>query len=331
MDRYRLKFLIPPHFVDFDLLQPMGPKNRGGGTALKYARVQEAAAPHFKCDRVGSTDDVDPGDIVFADWMWFCVTEDDTQPIDRVKHFLEMPNIKIVYGSEFCVVKMPFKLIQEIVDSAEMVLHNSIHLRNFYRIIGIYDSCFLSDPVPPIFMPSIAKKPRLVCMGQISEAKNTQAAVSVFEGLKGTGIERVFLGGKSLWGQEFANMRATYLQNAIESASDLFIENATQNEVAKICNESTFYGHYAFHDVSSYSGQENMSAGNIMFGLGHPILKERTDYRFDTVESLTEAIANYSLDAEQYQTDLKRTLEMAEQWSYESWHNQMSIILGRLF
>ena len=331
MEKYNLKFLIPLDFSNFDLLKPMGPKNLGGGVALKYARVEEAATPYFNCKRIGLTNEIQPDDIVFVDWMWFCVTEDETSVVDRVKQLIEIPNPKIIYGSEFCVVKLPFNLVRQIVDHTDMVLHNSIHLRNLYRIIGIYDSFFLSDPIPPIFMPSIAKKPRLVCMGQISEAKNTQAAVSIFEGLKDTGIERVFLGGKSLWGQEFVNMRATYLQDAIESASDLFIENATQNEVAKICNESTFYGHYAFHDVSSYSGQENMRSGNIMFGLGHPILKERTDYRFDTVESFTEAIANYSLGADQYQTDLKRTLEMAEQWSYESWHSQMSVILGRLF
>lgn len=321
--------------VDYNLLEPMGPKNPGGGVALKYARVQEACSPYFKAARIGSVDEIEPNDIVFADWMWFCVIKDDEGDItniDKVKAFIEIPNIKLVYGSEFCVSGLPFTLIQKITDAADMVLHNSKHLRNLYRVIAIYNSFFLSDPVPPIFSPSIDKKRRVVCMGQISEAKNTGAVVSLFEALEGTGIERAFLGGRSLWGEESlsSKQKSVALQDQIEELSDIFIENATQMDVAKVCSESMFYAHYAIHDVSSYAGQENTCAGNITFGLGHPILKERFGYVFETPLQIAEAIKNYSVDTDQYETDFRKTLEIAGQWSYESWRDQMSTVLRRI-
>ena len=330
MEKYNLKFLIPPDFANFDLLKPMGPGNLGGGVALKYARVEEAGTPCFNCKRISLTNEIQPDDIVFVDWMWFCVIKDDAQPVDRVKAFIEIPNHKIIYGSEFCVSSMPRQLITSAVEKADMVLHNSNQLRNLYRTIGIHDSWFLSDPVPPIFAPSMFKTPRLICVGQISEAKNTEAAITIFEGLEGTGIERYFLGGMSLWGDIPEDKGVIALQNRVRDAADVFIENGTQEEVAKACNGATFYAHFAIHDVSSYAGQENMSAGNIVFGLTHPILRERTQLRFDTPESLTKAIADYSLDAEDYHADVKETLRLAHKWSYEAWRVQMSDVLGRL-
>ena len=199
-----LKFLIPSHFVPFNLLQAMGPKNVGGGVALKYARIEEAGHPDFVCKRISSVTEVDPGDIVFADWMWFCVFPDDDKesaPIDQVKAFVELPNRKIIYGSEFCVCTLPRNLIGQAIDGADMILHNCQHLRRLYRAVGIFDSRFLCDPIPQVFTPSILKTRKVVCVGLISEAKNTQAAASLFEQLKGTGVETVFIGGKSLWGE----------------------------------------------------------------------------------------------------------------------------------
>ena len=329
---YNLTFLIPSHFVDYDLKKPMGPANIGGGVALKYARVEEAGPPEFNCVRIGSTNDIKPDDVVFVDWMWFCITRDESEGIvDRVKQFVEIPNPKIIYGSEFCVASVPYKTIVPAIESANMVLHNSDLLRKLYRTIGIYNSRFLSDPVPPIFSPVMNKKPRIICMGQISEAKNTEAVITIFEGLRGTGIERYFLGGISLWGEKELEYKwAIDLQNEIEAVSDVFLENVSQSEVTKACNMATFYAHFAIHDMSSFAGQENMSAGNIVFGLRHPICQERTSYWFNTPEELAEAIKRYDLESDIYQKDVDKTLEIAGQWSYESWQIQMSDILERL-
>lgn len=310
----------------------MGPTNQGGGVALKYARVEEACRPDFKGERIGSIDEIEPDDIVLVDWMWFRMTSEGekTTPVDRVKSFVELPNLKLIYGSEFCVSTLPGQLINLAAESADIILHNSNHLRNLYQTIGIYNSSFLSDPVPPIFSPSISKKPRVIAMGQISKAKNTSAAATVFEGLNDTDVERVFIGGRSLWGKDMSDRGSLRAQADIEEVSDIFVENAPQARVAELCNDATYYIHFAYHDVSSFAGQENMSSGNIVFGLGHPILKERTAYRFNSPQEIVESIKNYAIDSEAYQVDLGKTLEIASRWSYNAWRGQMYNILRKL-
>ena len=335
MEKINLKFLVPHNFASLDLLRRPGPDNAGGGLGIKYARIEHAGLPDFNCTRIRTPYDVtlgciSKGDIVFADFMWLVCDQGGTTRTDRAKSFIEIDNSKIIIGSEFCISTLPRSIADQEIESADIITHNCDHLRNLFGTIGIYDSRFLCDPVPSAFYPSRYKRPRLVCLGNINERKNTKEVVTIFERLKDTDIELVFLGGCSMWGHITANKEYMAIQNQIESLADIFIENATQEEVASICNEATFYAHFSIHDISSYSMQENMTSGNIVFGLRHPILKERPAYRFDTSYELAEAIKNYSLDSEQYKTDLDLTLKASQKWSYNAWRNQISDILERL-
>ena len=328
MDKLSLKFLLPAKFVDYDLLKPPGPNNIGGGVGVKYARIEEAGGEDYRCTRIAETSAVEADDVVFADWLWFCAT-DGKSISDQAKAFIELQNPKCIYGSELCVLTWPQNVLQRLVEHTDLITHNTAYQRNLYEVIGIYNSRFLCDPVPaPAFAPSAQKKRRrLVCMGQISEAKRSDAVVEIFERLEGSEVERCYIGGCMAWGTGYQDKRSGQLHKQIESLSDLFIENATQQEATEIINESSFYAHVSYHDVASSSNQENMAAGNIVFGLTHPVLRERTKYRFAKPEALAEAVVKYPFQTEKHQEDMKQTVSCAADWSYEAWQEQINAIL----
>ena len=109
--QYSIKFLVPSKIATYDLSRPPGLRNRGGGMGVKYARVEEASRIHF-CQRITSVDEIEPHDIVFADWLWFVASDDK---VDAVKSFIELPNVKGIYGSELSILNCQSKLVKQLI------------------------------------------------------------------------------------------------------------------------------------------------------------------------------------------------------------------------
>ncbi len=322
-----IKFLVPAKSAKYDLLRAPGLQNTGGGVGVKYARVEEASEYHL-CQRITDIDEIEPTDIVFADWLWF-VGDKDQSKTDKIKSFIGLPNVKGIYGSECSVLTWEGKEVQKLIANAHVITHNTEYQRQLYKTLGVYHSQFLCDPIPEsVFVPAKDEQVRrLVCMGQISLAKRSDAVVAIFKALEGSGVERCYMGGKMMWGDYQVMKIESDLHDEIESVSDRFIENATQTEVAAITNTSAFYAHVAHHDVASSGCQENMMSANVVFGLIHPMLKERTPYRFTEPLALAEAIAGYEFGSEQHRKDADRVTELAKKWSYEAWNKQLNSIL----
>ena len=318
---------MPAKCIGYDLEKPPGLRNVGGGIGTKYARVEEASEWH-ECRNIATIKEIEADDIVFADWLWF-VGDQEANRVDKIKEFIELPNIKGVYGSELSVLTWPSKEREQLVASVDFITHNTEYQRQLYQAVDIYNSCFLCDPIPEdVFVPTRnTQKRRLVCMGQISLAKRSDAVVEIFKHLKDSGVERCYIGGKQLWGDYKTGRIESDLHDEIKAASDLFIENAKQAELAENINNSAFYGHVSHHDVASSGCQENMLGGSVVFGLGHPMLKERTPYRFDNPKELADAIKSYKIGSEQHIADVKRMIKTAEQWSYAAWNKQIETVL----
>ena len=316
-----LKFLVPAEFADYDLCLPPSYKNTGSSVAIKYARIEDI----IECNRVSKIEDAKDADLVFADWLWF-VAGQDINLFDQAKSFVDLPCAKVLYGSELSVLGWPRQLVHLLSEEALISTYNTEYQRRLYRTIGIYNSRLLSDPVPPLFFPDPKKRLRLVCVGQINDAKNSSSVLKIFEQLKGK-IELAYVGGASMWGQGFEDKISGELHHKIAALSDIFIENATEAQVAVVVNESSYFAHVTYHDVSSVSQQEAMSSANVTFALGHPLMRERTPYRFANAKELAQAVLDYPYLSEQHETDMIEAMTVAEAWSYEAWEQQVKQIM----
>lgn len=323
-DQFSIKFLVPGKSAGYDLDKPPGNKNTGGGTGVKYARIESMNGYHL-CRRASAVDEVEPDDVVFADWLWFY----DGDKIDQIKSFLDLPNVKGIYGGELSMLAWEHSLLRQLVDGVDVVTHNTEYQRRLYGIHGIYNSRFLCDPVPESVFKSVYPqvKRRLVCGSQISESKRSDAVAEIFTFLKGSEVETCYVGGSGVWGGYNSTKRDLELAAQIRGVADIFVENATQSELAVILSESSYYAHVSLHDCSSINYQENGASGNVCFGLSHPVSRERTDYRFDTPELLAKAVVDYPFGTDQHENDVNKILAIAQAWSYESWEDQMNHIL----
>ena len=321
-----LDFLVPRRFAAYDLSRPPGYRNLGSGVGVKYARVEEAGGKQYHCRRTFDISEI-KSDIIFADWLWFCL---DADRVEQIKSFLACEaSIKIIYGSELCMLNFPLNELNRLLDPDENIIitHNTAYQRKLYKCRNIYDSRHLCDPIPGhCFFPEAPKQRRLVCMGQINEAKRSDLVLQIFQELKGE-VETMYIGGNLVWGKN-KNRTDAELHLEIQETADIFIENATQAEVAEKVNESAFFAHVAAMDCSSTCQQENATAGNITFALTHPTMKERTPYCFDNVDGLINAIKEYpELGSEKHRDDMNAALETSQMWTYEAWRSQIANIL----
>lgn len=323
-----LRFLVPKNYSMYDLTRPPGTTNMGSGIGVKYARVEEAASQLHDAKRIFDVADADGADIVFADWLWFCVGSVDVN--HQIDSFLRLPQPKVIYGSELCALGWGRNLLNGLVNNVQLITHCCDYQRRMYGVMGIYHSTYLCDPVPPVFRPDPVKVPRLVFMGQISAAKRSHLVIEILQGLKGTGIETAYIGNVRMWGSQHHNKANNSFQQQISRLADLYVPRASQAETAQVVNGSNCFGHVAHHDTACESQQENGSAANITFGLTHPLMWERTKYRFETVDALVDAVVAYPFGEEQHELDMVETLEIADGWSYGSFHGQLHTILETL-
>ena len=326
-----IRFLVPEPYHNYDLSRPPGTSNLGSGIGVKYARVEEACGVYMKtpAKRIWRTEDAEGADIVFADWLWFCVGRVDRDA--QIGAFLKLPMPKAIYGSEMCALGWPRNTVRALVDHVQLVTHCCDYQRRLYRVMEIYHSAYLSDPVPDhIFYPSPKKKCRLVCVGQISEAKRSEKVVELFQRLKGSHVQTVYIGNVRMWGSQHQSKTNNALQEQIAVNADKYIPSASQAETAQIVNESAYFAHVADHDTASESQQENTSAANVTFALTHPLMRERTKYRYETIDAMADEILTYPFGTEEHEEDMIEALTVADRWSYASFGKQMEGVINTL-
>jgi len=324
-----IDFLIPETHVTYDLTKKNGTNNPGGGIAVKYARVIEAAEPYWEAKRVSETEEI-TSDIVLVDWQWF-VNRDREEIIEATKAFLQLDvRLKILYGSDLTIIKAPRKIRELVLEGGhgrsgvDIVTHNSEYQRNLYKAAGIHDSTLLIDPTPEHLFYPAEKHNRVIAIGQVGWYKRTDLVIKTFHKLTLKGIETCYVGGKNTWGDNVPTAQDVELHEQLKDLADIFIENASTTETAYWTNTSKYYIHVSHHDCSNQAGQENMMAGNLIYGLTHPINRERYGWVHDTTQEIADSITKTT----DFEKESKTTRKVARRkYSYATWRHQLGTLL----
>ena len=284
-----VSMLVHHDWREHRLDMPPGPKNVGGGPRVKYARYRS-----FPNVELILSPDEASHDIVMADWLYFHEYLDVFD--EKVKAFLELDvKVKGIIGTELKFLTWADNIRRRLIDGVDFITHVNAYHKQMYAYAGIERSTFVGDPVPEfIFYPAV-KERRLVCMGQIAWHKRSELVIELFERLKASDIETCYIGSASMWGHD-KDPESEALESQLKAVSDVFVENATQDQVAYWVNRSMFYAHLAWHDCAPISQRECMMAGLVSFALTHPGLREVTQrqHRFSDVKAMTEGIKAYN-------------------------------------
>ena len=283
-----IDILLPETIASFSMSKPPGPENPTAGMGMKYARVQEVLSRRYKVRRVSELSEVSE-DFVIVDPVWF-----NSNPHERADAFLQCGFGRVLlYGSEQSLAKLPASVRLRLADEATWVTHNTQYLQKLHQVMGISDSWYLCDPVPEhVFYPA-KKEFRVYASGQISREKSIPLLIEIFGYLAPTNIETCYIGSASLWGAEplvASRKSQMLLERELRAVTDTFLGNISQAEVAYWTNTSMMHVHVAQHDCSCQNQQEAALGGAILFGMTHPLNRERPVHAFKSASECAVAI-----------------------------------------
>ena len=203
---------------------------------------------------------------------------------------------KVLYQSEFTMMKIPKHYRDRIVDASSVVTSNCEYQRQMYEMLGI-ETVRLCDPQSEDIYhhPDVPKKLSILAMSRISTQKNSKKVVEVFKALEGYPIERVYAGGASLWG--YARKQDKELESEIRKNCDVFHHNLTQIPLGKTLATTGCAMFDVFHDCCASSNLQALMAGCYCFYGLHGLWKERPGvYDLDMPSDYVQAIAKATND-----------------------------------
>lgn len=289
-----LLYLTLDRYIDYDQFKPVSRTNNGGGMGAKTASAVNAWSRFYP---VKASQEIEDGhDILVVEPLWFrlrggmgrLTTPDIEEAINAYK--ANDASIKIVYTSETSLMKLNASQRDEIVNHADCVTANCLFQQKQFEMFGITTQ-YLSDNTPEelYYFPSARKTLSVVAMGRISTAKNSQKVADIFKALAGKGIERVYIGSASLWGD--AAQEDAMIEKDIMANCDRFHYNIPGIQVGRILSEMACGIFDPFHDCSSTSNSQALMAGILCFYGLHGLWKERPGvHNLDSVSEFVDAI-----------------------------------------
>ncbi len=298
---------------------PPSEKHPGGGMGPKTLNAIDAWRRFYQ---VYVSQDINAHptvDILVVEPLWFNLRGgfgnlENPDLEEAVSAYEKHPaGIKVIYQSEFTMLKLPAEFRTRIVKASSVVTSNCTYQKRMYEMMGI-KTVRLCDPQSEdvYYHPTVPKELSIIAMSRISTQKNTQKVVEVFKLLKDTPIETVFAGGASLWG--FSRKQDLEIEQELRSVSNRFYHNLTQLPLGKLLASCGCAMFDVFHDCCASSNLQALLAGCLCFYGMHGLFIERPGiHELDSPSEFVDAIAEATEDFKQ-PPDAKHRLK-AETWA----------------
>ena len=329
-----IDYLIPESFRGFDPMLSQGTHNAGGGAGTKFASVLRGLsfcdiAPRFSVAELQNS-------ILMVEPLCFRWKSDDDL-LANIIGYGAFANI--LYSTDVHPMRWSGKFRQS-VDSFfsgeyDCVTYCCEFQRKLFESIGFSDMQILVDPIDTDLFIPLPKKLQLVACGRIASFKNSEFIRDLFVALKDiAGISTVYVGGAGLYG--VPGKIDLVLEHEIRLASDLFLNNVSQIEVARVMGESSFFVANNVYDVFSESHVESLSAGCVSVCGGHPVYSERPGFYRDvlTVDDVVSALDEYTMGFARLPdsacVDESRTWVL-DNASYRVFNTQLRLVLSEWF
>ena len=329
-----IDYLLPRSFQGFNPMLSQGVHNAGGGAGTKFVSVLRAVsfceiAPRFSVADLRNS-------ILMVEPLCFNWRSDDSLLAEIVAYGAFA---NIFYSTDVHPMRWSgnFRRAVNSFFSGEYdcVTYCCEFQRELFESIGFSDMQILVDPIDTDLFVPLPKKLQVVACGRIGSFKNSEFIRDLFVALKDiSGISTAYIGGADLYG--VPTKADLMLEHEIRLHSDLFLNNVSQIEVARVMGESSFFVANNIYDVFSESHVESLSAGCISVCGGHPVFSERPGfYRNvlivdDVVSALDEYTMGFTRLPDSAYVDKSRSWAL-DNASYRVFNAQLHSVLSEWF
>ena len=274
-----MHYLTIPFSLNFSANTKPSYSRQVNGMSTKTNAVKHALNCNVISDmhalKTLDTDDLLIEPLFFKDYE---ADEKFSACIDALKKF---PGKKTLLCSEMEPFRWTGTRAAEILSAIDTVLSSCKFQSKLLETIEITVDRVVYEPVNEhLFFPASEKENWVVAIGAPTHVKNVDALIKIFQGLEGTPLKRVYIGGPIVWGNVtsmkheagFDNIMKKY--ETLKAVSDIYYPPSAQTKVAYILSKAKYYLNFAYHETCCRTAMEAMLSGVGILAGKHPLFKE---------------------------------------------------------
>ena len=197
----------------------------------------------------------------------------------RIETLMNYPGRKILLCSEMEVFRWTGVMRASVLEAVNHEVYASCHYqKHLLEAIGIQSEVIYEPVHEYLYYPSIKNAKRVVAIGAVKHIKNIEMVIAVFESLKDSDYETVYIGDPGNWSGKVYNKSETAydpeLYHQLIEVCDKHYPSSAGTFVARMLSESAFYLNFAYHEVCCRTGMEALLSGCGIIGGEHPIWQE---------------------------------------------------------
>lgn len=325
-----IDILTLAYFKNLNIEAKRGSQNSGGGMACLMNAATAALSPYYRVNLIENFDEI-RSDFVILDAVVPTnkIVEKSEginyPPSEVIQIFIEEflaekashPDRKfLLWCAEKSILRWMPEHRDAILKNVDLLAVTDPYLWQLLQAIEIVPSGFLCDAVnPDLFRPAAKRNMSVISVGALKYIKNIDYIIDVYARLEGTGVNRIYLGGASLWSQENRPEDHALIES-IEAVTDVYMPNASVVEVAYQNAHAAISVNNTWHDCSSRANEELLMSGVIWLHGEHPLFKGRPGYTVKTPEAAVEKI--YELTDGFKELPAPQLHAQSRQWALEN-------------
>ena len=249
--------------------------NPGGGLSTKK-KYLALAMPHIEF----VTEAVDMGSISIVDVLYFSDGGTEDERDRRIKDYRRQSGFKILWTSDFEILRWLPKHREQILDATDIIAANSVYMKELLETyFNTNKVALLTDTIDTNVPDGQINRENIIysCSNILLE-KGIDDIISLYKAMRtGTPAERkmkkMFIGGSDSWGVEIREIDSFELELALEEVCDL--QQMKNDDVLALGRKALIYASFARFETFGYALVEAMLGGCWIFARPHLAYKDR--------------------------------------------------------
>ena len=188
---------------------------------------------------------------------------------------------KVLLCSEMQVFKWPGEWLGAVIETMDVVLASCEYQARLMESVGMKVDGIVYEPVNEhLFYEGFEKKEWVVAVGSPTDVKNIEAIIHIFECLKDTPLETVYVGSPMIWSSiRFMRWESHWVRTfdyyeRLKEVADIYYKASSPAFVAWVLSQAKYYLNFAYHETCCRTAMEAMLSGVGILAGKHPVFRE---------------------------------------------------------
>ena len=313
--------------TQFDPKRGASRENSGGGLAMKAQQLQLALpalefVPYL----------TQAGSVHITECLWFTGGTDFSEDVmwERIEGYKKIDAYKILWMSDLECLRWSGAERYSVFEASDVVAVNSPYMHD---ILSAYvppsKLALLTDPMDTEWVVPGRKTRTLYACSQVILEKGIADIVAIFNALRDTDVESLFIGSPETWGLELKPQVSHRLDREVSAVADRRIKFGKRSDVRTAAQQSWLFASFARFESFGYAMVEALLGGCWVFCINHRVYRDRPVHAFEDVTACIGTLGEFIKTRSESTVNEAGRQFVIDNYSLSVFRRQFMDIVGR--